>query len=178
MYFNSFSKGFYDIKGDGNLKLVTDLNTRIRVSEKISESAYMYSKYNVISGDNPEDVSFYHFGSSHFHWIILLTNNITDRYTQWPMDPITFEKYIVDKYESPNDIHHYEIEQSSGNTTPTGPADYSNKIQVSSDISGATTVSNREYEERLQDRYRQIKLLRRELLPIFLKEFDRIMGTL
>ena len=94
------------------------------------------------------------------------------------MDPITFEKYIVDKYESPNGIHHYEIEQSSGNTTPTGPADYSNKIQVSSDISGATTVSNREYEERLQDRYRQIKLLRRELLPEFLKEFDRIMGTL
>ena len=177
MYFNSFSKGFYDIKGDGTLKLVTDLNTRIRVSEKISESAYMYSKYNVISGDNPEDVSFYHFGSSHFHWIILLTNNITDRYTQWPMDPITYEQYITDKYEFPNDPHHYEIDKDSGILTAQGPADYSNKIQVSSDIAGATAISNREYEDRLQDKYRQIKLLNQDLLIVFLKEYDRLMNT-
>ena len=30
-YFSQFEKGFYDIKGDGNEKLVTDLMTRVKV---------------------------------------------------------------------------------------------------------------------------------------------------
>ena len=176
MYFRSFRKGYYDIKNDGNFKLVTNINTRIKISQKISDSVYMYSKYDVISGDNPEDVSFYHFGDAQYHWIILLTNNITDRFTQWPMDPITFEQYIVDKYEFPNGTHHHEIDQSSGSALAKGPADFSNKIEVSSDISGATAVTNREHEERLQDKFRQIKLLRSELLPVFLKEFNRVVS--
>ena len=163
MYFRSFRKGYYDIKNDGNFKLVTNIYTRIKISQKIS-------------GDNPEDVSFYHFGDAQYHWIILLTNNITDRYTQWPMDPITFEQYIVDKYEFPNGTHHHEIDQSSGSALAKGPADFSNKIEVSSDISGATAVTNREHEERLQDKFRQIKLLRSELLPVFLKEFNRVVS--
>ena len=93
------------------------------------------------------------------------------------MDPITYEQYITDKNEFPNAPHHYEIDNDSGILTAQGPADYSNKIQVSSDIAGATAISNREYEDRLQDKYRQIKLLNQDLLIVFLKEYDRLMNT-
>jgi len=177
MYFSGFPKGLYDINGDGNFKLVTELNSRVIISSKLTNDAFLYTKYDVVSGDNPEDVSQYHFGNPDYHWIILLTNGIRDRYTQWPMDPITYEQYITDKYEFPNDPHHYEIDKDSGIITAQGPADYSNKIQVSSDIAGATAVSNREYEDRLQDKYRQIKLLNSDLLIVFLKEYDRLMNT-
>tara|TARA_Y100000996_G_C22506701_1_gene636706 strand:+ start:607 stop:1140 length:534 start_codon:yes stop_codon:yes gene_type:complete len=177
MYFSGFSKGYYDIKNDGNFKLVTEINTRIKVGADISDDVFMYTKFDVMSGDSPEDVSQYHFGSPNYHWIILLTNFIRDRYTEWPMDPITYEKYLTDKYSNVNAVHHYEIDKTSGDTTAKGPADYSNKIEVSSDISGATEVSNLEYENRLQDKYRQIKLLNSNLLLPFLKEYDRIMNS-
>ena len=35
MYFTNFEKGYYDLKNDGNEKLVTDLMTRVKVREKI-----------------------------------------------------------------------------------------------------------------------------------------------
>ena len=83
------------------------------------------------------------------------------------MDPITYEKYLTDKYSNVNAVHHYEIDKTSGDTTAKGPADYSNKIEVSSDISGATEVSNLEYENRLQDKYRQInpRLIKSRVTP-------------
>ncbi len=175
MFFSAFEVGLYDINGDGKYKYVTDLLTRIKVKAGIDDDAFMYDTYSVPSGDTPEDVAHYHFGSSSYHWVIMMTNNIQDRYYDWPMDPITFELFLEDKYSNPGGVHHYEITKDSGVTTPQGPADYSHKIQVSSDITGAVAISNREYEEREQDKKREIKLLNPNLLGAFLKEFDRLM---
>jgi hypothetical protein len=176
MYFRKFEKGFYDIKGDGNLKLVTDLMTRVKVREKILNEAMLYDTYDVPNGEKPEDTAFKHFGSSQYHWVILLTNNITDRYYGWPLSSQEFETYITDKYTNPDAVHHYEITQSSGLQTGNGPDDYSHKIEVNSTEPGAQSVSNREYEQRLQDEKRQIKLLNEAYLNTFVEEFNRLVG--
>jgi len=175
MYFRSFEKGYYDLKGNGNEKLVTDLMTRVKVREKIVDEASLYDKYEVPSGERPEDTAFKHFGSSQYHWVVLLTNNITDAYYDWPMSEQTFETFIRDKYSNPDGIHHYEVTTSSGKTTGDGPDDYSHKIEVNSDASGAQSVSNREYEQRLQDKKRSIKLLNEAYLNTFVEEFNRLV---
>ena len=175
MYFRSFEKGYYDLKGNGNEKLVTDLMTRVKVREKIVDEASLYDKYEVPSGERPEDTAFKHFGSSQYHWIVLLTNNITDAYYDWPMSDQTFETFIRDKYSNPDGIHHYEVTTSSGKTTGDGPDDYSHKIEVNSDASGAQSVSNREYEQRLQDSKRTINLLNPEYLTTFIEEFNTLV---
>jgi len=175
MYFSSFEKGFYDLKGDGNEKLVTDLMTRVKVREKVVDEISLYDKYDVPSGERPEDTAFKHFGSSKYHWVILLTNNITDAYYDWPMSEQTFETFIRDKYSNPDGIHHYEVTTSSGKTTGDGPDDYSHKIEVNSDASGAQSVSNREFEQRLQDKRRTIKLLNEQYLPTFIEEFNTLV---
>jgi hypothetical protein len=177
MYFSTFEKGFYDIKGDGNKKLVTDLMTRVKVRTKILDEASLYDTYDVPSGERPEDTSFKHFGSSKYHWVILLTNDITDAYYDWPLTDQDFETYITDKYDNPDAIHHYEITQSSGKVTGNGPDDYSHKIEVNSDTAGAQSVSNREYEQRLQDERRQIKLLNPNYLPAFIDEFTKLASV-
>src|SRR6056300_1834987 len=174
MYFSKFEKGYYDIKGDGNQKLVTDIMTRVKVREKILDEAMLYDTYDVPSGEKPEDTAFKHFGSSQYHWVILLTNNITDRYYGWPLSEQDFEAYVVDKYDNPGAVHHYEITQSSGTQTSNGPFDYSHKIEVNSTEVGAEAVSNYEYERRLQDEKRNIKLLDPNYLPLFLDEFEKL----
>tara|TARA_B100001093_G_C26424913_1_gene841459 strand:+ start:14 stop:547 length:534 start_codon:yes stop_codon:yes gene_type:complete len=175
MYFKNFEKGFYDLNGDGNLKLVTDLMTRVKVREKIIDEASLYDKYDVPSGERPEDTAFKHFGSSQYHWIILLSNNITDAFYDWPMSEQDFETFLKDKYTNPDAIHHYELTQSSGKLTGNGPDDYSHKIEVNSDATGAESVSNREFEQRIQDRKRSINLLNPAYLNTFIEEFDKLV---
>ena len=94
MYFRNFEKGLYDLKNDGNEKLITDLMTRVKVRDKVSDELSLYDTYDVPSGERPEDTAFKHFGSAQYHWVILLTNNITDVYYDWPMSNQTFETFI------------------------------------------------------------------------------------
>ncbi|MDB4343080.1 baseplate wedge protein 53 [bacterium] len=177
MYFRQFEQGYYDLKGDGKEKLVTDLMTRVKVREKVIDEASLYDKYDVPSGERPEDTAFKHFGSSQYHWVILMTNNITDAYYEWPMSEQTFETFLIDKYAEPGAIHHYEVSQSSGRTSAQGPDDYSYLVEVNSDATGAQSVSNREYEQRLQDERRQIQLLNPSYLNTFLEEFNELVRT-
>jgi len=176
MYFNKFPKGNYDLQGNGQFKLVTDLMRRVKVRSKIVDEASLYDKYDVPSGENPEDTAFKHFGDPELHWVILLTNNITDRYYDWPLSLQDFEAFIKDKYTNPDGIHHYEVTRSSGKLTGNGPDDYSHKIEVNSDATGAQSVSNREFEQRLQDQKRQINLLNPQFLGLFIQEFEKLIS--
>ena len=51
--------------------------TRVKVREKIvNEGISLYDKYEVDGGERSEDTVVKHFGSSQYHWVVLLTNNI------------------------------------------------------------------------------------------------------
>ena len=176
MYFSQFPTSLYDIKGDGNDKLVTDLFRRIKVREKILNEFSLYEYYQVPNGESPEMTAYKHFGDSQLHWVVLLTNSITDRYYDWPLNLQDFEAYVKEKYDNPSAVHHYEIDQSSGTTDPNGPGDFDYKIEVNSDTSGAQAVSNYEYEQRLQDQKRQIRILNQNYLPTFIREFERLIN--
>ena len=177
MYFSYFPKGTYDIRNDGNEKVVTDLMVRVKVRSKVLDESTLYDLYDIPEGETPELTALKHFGNSNYHWVILLTNDITDRYYGWPLTTYEFENYMNEKYTNPDGVHHYEITQSSGKTKGEGPSDYSHKIIVNSTVSGATAITNREYEQRIQDQKRQIKLLNAAYLPILLDEFANLVNV-
>ena len=173
-YFDKFPLIVYDIKGDNKFKLVPDILRRVKLRSNLQEGAVLFDKYDVKEGENPEDVAFKWFGSADLHWVILLTNNVTDRYYDWPLSQPDFAEFLTDKYGAGNEdsAHHYELVRSSGKTTSSGPSDYSHRVEVNSHERDAITVTNREYEERLQDQKRQIKLLSKSFLADFIEEFD------
>ena len=175
MYFRKIEKGFYDLKGNGNPKIVTDLMTRVKVREKVINEMSLYDKYDVPSGERPEDTAFKHFGSAEYHWVVLMTNNITDAFYEWPMSEQDFETFLKDKYAEPDGTHHYELTQSSGKTKANGPDDYSYLLEVNSDTTGAQNVSNRQFEQRIQDERRQINLLNPSYLNTFIEEFNKLV---
>tara|TARA_B100001094_G_scaffold316948_1_gene358767 strand:- start:328 stop:750 length:423 start_codon:yes stop_codon:yes gene_type:complete len=138
----------------------------------------LFDSYDVRDGERPEDVAFKWFGDAELHWVILMTNNVTDRYYQWPMSQPQFSEFLTDKYGAGSEdaIHHYEITKSSGRTTAQGPNDYSHLVEVNSDTDNASSISNREYEEREQDKSRQIKLLDKRYLNAFIEEFNSLIA--
>ena len=100
----------------------------------------------------------------------MMANNLTDRYYQWPMTQPDFEDFLTDKYGAGSEdaVHHYELAQTSGATTS---SDESHMLEVNSDTAGATSISNRQFEERIQDDLRQIRLLDEKYLDAFTEEF-------
>ena len=174
-YFEKFPKILYDIDNTKNYKLVTDILRRVKVRESLKENAVIYDKYDVDNGDTPETVAYKIYGSVRYYYVILLLNDIKDRYYDWPLSDSAFETYVKNKYSNPSAIHHYEIAQSSGSTTSNGPDDYDYLIEVNSTQAGAVAVTNYQYEQRLQDQKRQIKLLKPDFLRAFEREFEKLI---
>ena len=164
----------YDIAGDKNYKLLPDILRRVKLRSGLRSGAFMFDKYDVKDGERPEDVAFKWFGDAEYHWVILMTNNITDRYYQWPLSQPQFHEHLTDKYGagSEDDVHHYEIPQSSGKTSS---RDYSHMVEVNSDVDNVSIITNREYEQRKQDEYRQIRLLSKRYLKAFVNEFESLI---
>ena len=85
-----------------------------------------------------------------------------------------FQEHMKDKYGAGNEdaVHHYEITQTSG---PTSSRDYSHMVECNSDETNPSIISNRDYEQRKQDEYRQIRLLDRRYLDAFVDEFENLV---
>ena len=177
-FFQRFPLLLYDVKNNGNYKLLPDILRRVKIRSAINNSSMLFDSYDVRDGERPEDVAFKWFGDAELHWVILMTNNVTDRYYQWPMSQPQFSEFLTDKYGAGSEdaIHHYEITKSSGSTTGQGPNDYSHLVEVNSDTDNASSISNREYEEREQDKSRQIKLLDKRYLNAFIEEFNTLIA--
>ena len=165
----------YDVKNNGNYKLLPDILRRVKQRNAIKSGQFIFDTYDVKNGEKPEDIAYKWFGDAQLHWVILMTNDVTDRYYQWPMNDAQFEEFIADKYSNPDAVHHYEVTKDSGRTTGQGPNDYSHLVEVNSDTDNAISISNREYEERIQDKNRSIRLLNQRFLSDFLEEFDKLI---
>ena len=99
-----------------------------------------------------------------------MMNDITDRYHQWPLNENQFLAHINDKYSNVDAVHHYEISQTSGDTTI--------KIDIgtdNTDHSGATAITNYEYEVEQQDKMRKIRLLDPAYIENFVGEYKTLM---
>ena len=173
-YFDRFPLMAYDIAGNKQYKLLPDILRRVKLRSGVRSGSFLFDNYDVKDGERPEDIAFKWFGDPEYHWIILMTNNITDRYYQWPLTQPQFQEYLKDKYGAGNEdaTHHYEITQTSG---PTTSRDYSHMVECNSDETNPTIISNRDYEQRKQDEYRQIRLLDRKYLRVFVDEFESLI---
>ena len=82
-----------------------------------------------------------------------------------------FEQYIKEKYTNPQAIHHYEITQTSGDTTET--IDVGMNV---TDYGSAAVVSNYQYEQKLQDEKRQIRLIQPRFIGRFVEDYETKLG--
>jgi hypothetical protein len=176
-YFNRFPMMVYDVKGDKNYKLLPDILRRVKLRSGIRTGAFLFDNYDVVDGERPEDVAFKYFGDAELHWVILMTNNVTDRYYQWPLTQPQFQEYITDKYGAGSEdaTHHFEKTTDSGRTSSNGPNDYSHLVECNSDDGDPAIITNRQYEQRLQDEYRSIRLLDKKFLGVFVEEFENLI---
>ena len=168
-YFTRFPTIMYDPAGDGSAKVITNIMSRVRLRASMKKEIIMLDKYKVKENETPEIVADKHHGSVYYHWVVMLVNNISDVNHDWVKSTRQLQKYLQSKYTEAQltEAHHYEIPQSSGDTTV--------NIQVPQGTSDAVTITNYEYETALNESKREIDLLRNEYLEFFVEEFDELI---
>ena len=176
MYFAQFPTIFYDAVGKTEPKIVTHLLKRVAMHSKAKSTTALYDTYDLRNGETPEMIAHKYYGDAEYHWVILLVNNITDRYHQWPMNTRQFLAHLAERYDNVDGVHHYEINQVSGDTSVKINIGTSNLDENGDTISNATLITNREYEEEKQDILRKIRLLDPEYLEQFVEEFQRLIS--
>jgi len=176
-YFDRFPLLAYDVAGNENYKLLPNILKRVKLRSGLRSGSFLFDSYDVQDGERPEDIAFKLYGDAELHWIVLMTNNVTDRYYQWPLTQPQFQEHLTDKYGAGNEdaTHHFEKTQDSGKTSSSGPNDFSHKVECNSDDGDPDIITNRIYEQRKQDEYRSIRLLDPRYLDAFIEEFDSLI---
>jgi hypothetical protein len=170
MYFANFPRIPYDNYGTGDFRLAPNILKRVAVRANVKTTTSLFDTYDVKEGETPEMIADKLYGNPEFHWVVLMMNDIVDRYHQWPMSRRQFLAHLNDKYTNVNAVHHYEISQSSGDTTI--------KINIGTDNTDyptATAITNREYEQERQDSLRKIRLLDPDFIDDFVTEFETLL---
>jgi len=163
-----FPNIYYSAKGDGKFTIMKDLMARVKIIDSVKDNILGFDYYDVRDGETPEMIAHKYYGDVNLHWSILIANDIIDYYEDWPMSVQRFEQFVADKYDNPQAVHHYEITQTSGDTTVT--------IDVgmnTTEYPSATAISNYQYEDKLQEKKRQIRLIGTRYIDDFVKEFER-----
>lgn len=162
MYFKDFPHFLYDFRYGDTLKtsIVSDITRNVRVRKEILSSVTIYDEYDIQDGETPEIIAEKIYGDAKYHWVVMLSNNTIDYLTDFPLEEHRLVKVIQDKYTNINAIHHYE--NSDG-------------FVVNSDDPDAYPVSNNEYERRLNESKRRIKLVSPKLLNTILKNFKDLL---
>ena len=172
---------------------VKNLFKRGAIEPDILENLSFHTKYQIQGDDRPDNVAYDYYGDSTLDWIVLTCNNIVNIPTEWPMLQNDFDKFLLDKYETYENLsgtHHYktkEIKNSQGVIIlPAGlqcESDYSltyfdsnvgrEVILQSADC--REEVTNYDYESEIEDNKRNIYLLKQRYLGVINDDMEIAM---
>jgi len=172
---------------------VKNLFKRGKLADDIFQDLTVFTKYEIRGDDRPDNVSDKIYDDPDLDWVILLSNNIINIQSEWPMPQRDFDRYLLDKYETYeklNDVHHYETLECKNLTgavvVPKGlwvESDYSvtyydwyagvEITKSSSDI--VVSVTNYEYEDKKENEKRNIYILKPKYLNIIKDDLKEMM---
>ena len=171
---------------------VKNLFKRGKLREDIFGNLSFFTKYSIIGDERPDNVAYDAYGEETLDWVVLLSNNILNIQTEWPMTQQVFDRFVLSKYGDYNTlyngIHHYEsreILNYIGNiVSPKGLEvdqnysvsyyDFSTEQDVTV-TNVAQPVTNYEYENKIQEDKRNIFILKPLYLNVVFNDIEDIM---
>ena len=170
-----------------------NLFRRVKVREDLFGNFMQFEKYKVVGDERPDNVAEKVYDNDDLDWVILLSNNIIDIKNDWPLTQSQFNEFVNEKYTPQQlvSIHHYETLELRDNKNqlilPAGITvdenfniEYLSGGQIKStnsliDGRPIKAVTFFDFENDLNDRKRNINVLKPDLLGVFIKDFERVM---
>ena len=170
---------------------VKNLFKRTKISQTVFDDLTYFTKYQIIADERPDNVAYKVYGDSNLDWMVMLANNVTNLQNEWPLEEQSFYRFLINKYGSEagiESVHHYEsqkvIDSKEKVIVPKGlevPSNYSVTFldsgtrteQIRTNITDE--ITNRQYEEKIQDEKRNIFLIKPRFTGLILEEMERVM---
>lgn len=108
MYFSKLPKTLYTLDNKKSVQIVTNISTRIKISDEIKNNLSFFYEYIIKDGETPEMLADRYYDNPQLHWLILHVNEIFDSTFEWPMSVPNLVFYSNKKYKSRFQTHHYE----------------------------------------------------------------------
>lgn len=175
-YFSKFPK--FEYTQNNKTSLVTDILRRSLFISEYTPHTDLYSSYTILDGETPQSLAYKYYGAATYHWVILMFNEIHNPYFEWPVDALTLKNICIEKYTETTMymVKHYEL-----NDLVVGEIKEFVDKNISwvppTDVDGSTPISFYDYEEQLNDKKREILILRPELLGEFVTQFSRSINV-
>ena len=179
---------------EGDYSLVKNLFKRAKLREDIYQDLNFFSKFDVLGDDRPDNVADLIYGDPTLDWVVLLSNNIVNVQSEWPLSQADFNRYIIEKYGTEeklySGIHHYEsreVKASDGTIIiPSGARvsvgqsvsffdEITDQQVIRTDV--AMPITNYMHEDRLNNEKRNIFLLKPIYLNILFDDIEEIMAN-
>jgi len=170
---------------------VKNLFKKGHLRDDIFQDLTFFTKYKVQGDDRPDNIAYSLYDDASLDWVILLSNNIINIQTEWPMPQADLDRYLLEKYgsyEAQEEIHHYETIEVKNST---GVVVVKEGLTVDSNFSvefydwiidsletkqGITTpITNYEYELKIEDAKRNIFALKPRYLNIVKDDLEEMM---
>ena len=184
--------------------IVKNLFKRSKLRSDVDQAITAFNYYYIEQGMRPDILAQELYGDSELDWVVLTSNNITNVRDQWPLEHDDLNQYMLDKYGSDQNIlgiHHSEtikivdeynrvilkggLEVDANFTftfvgTVTSSTGSLIKVNFggssSNTITPVASITNYDYEVKLNEGKRRIKILKPEYLPTFLSNHKSIMS--
>ena len=78
-----------------NYRNVKNLFRRAKLREDIFEDLSFFTKYKIVGNERPDNVAEKFYEDATLDWVILLSNNIINVYTEWPMRENSFYNFLI-----------------------------------------------------------------------------------
>ena len=175
-----------------NYSVVKNFFKRAKLRGDIFENLTFFEKFIVQGDDRPDNVAHEVYGDPFLDWVVLLSNNVINVQSEWPLSQADFFTYLNEKYDNEtvlySGIHHYEANEvktsnndiiiASGTRVSVGQSvsyfddGLENQVVVT-DI--ALPVTNYTFEENENNKKREIFLLKPIYLSVVFDDLEKIM---
>tara|TARA_B100000427_G_scaffold231133_1_gene194244 strand:- start:1184 stop:1801 length:618 start_codon:yes stop_codon:yes gene_type:complete len=118
---NSLPNLYYNIRNsptDPKVLVGKNLWRRAELLREYKSSMTIFNEYIIKEGEKPEDIAIKFYKNPFYNWTILVINDITNFYEQWPRSTRQLNEYVYAKYDNPMATKHYvttEVKDANDN---------------------------------------------------------------
>ena len=178
--------GVEESNGKFGFRLTKNIFRRVYLDANLEKYITAFESFYLTDDMRPEMVANIMYGQPELDWLVLITNNITDIYTQWPKSTNDLNEYINNKYDDPDSIHHWEtnkIELEDGTLLVDEGIEVNESYRVTmpdgsirSKQDSIFPITNAEYEININEKKRIISLPAPGIVDIIVEKFRDIVG--
>tara|TARA_B100001989_G_scaffold243478_1_gene211229 strand:+ start:3641 stop:4255 length:615 start_codon:yes stop_codon:yes gene_type:complete len=171
---------------DPDFLYVKNIWRRAQILTEFKSQVTLFDETTVGDGERPEDIAVRLYRNPFYNWTLLIANDITDYYAQWPRSVKQLEDFVANKYDNPQATKHHvttEVRDANNNIiVPAGkvvPSNFSVAYYNGSTTVTATptvSVSNAQYENEINAEKQLIKVIKPDIIEDFVATYGEILN--